>query len=141
MGRREDMKKAVEAGRASKGKPPPKPAKVAAAATPAAKKPNPRSAAARDARAKARGRLPVNTVVAGEWRGDQYYGTFTLYCPRATRLKVFSHYADGLFRLMEEMDVMFWDWMAHPEIDPAIKAELKWSEKDVKPEPYPKEKP
>ncbi len=109
MNKREQMKQAI-AG--AKAKP-----KVAAAATPP--KPPPklstkpkRSAAARDARAKARGRLPVRTAVGAEWTGEKWAGWMKVYWGNGNVMHHIVHEADGLFRLLEEMDVRMWDWIA-----------------------------
>lgn len=123
-------------------KPPPKatpprpnpPAKVAppvaTVATPKEKRGNPRTAKARDARMKTRGRLPDRTMLRCAWDGVRWVGTIELYGSkwRATGgpSHVINLLSDGLFRLMEELDVAFWEWWAKPG-DEAIKALLTFA--------------
>lgn len=102
--------------------------KVAAAATPAKvadgppvpKKPNHRAAKARDERAKKRGRMPVGSTVHAAWDGTKWVGSMVI--PYSGGLggydsRVFTHESDGLFRLMEELDVTFWQWYAKEATD------------------------
>lgn len=138
--KRERMKKAIQenAGKSPAKKVVGLPARVAAAA----KKSNPRTAEARDARAKARGRLPCGWGVEAHWNGKEWVGQARVQYETGSLAPMvaweFTHKSDGLFRLMEEIDVEFWQWAAsHPEDALA----LKWPTEDVKPEPYPKEKP
>lgn len=123
------------------------------------KKPNPRSVKARDLRAKARGRLPVGTRMFTHWAGSIWEGRLIVYTvppgvegygddivnemeydaatvPKAVR--EFVAKADGLFRLMEELDVMFWTWLATVATEEE-KAKLVFAKEPPKPEPYPKE--
>ena len=85
------------------------------------KKPRPdRSAAGRDARVNARGRLPGFSQVvaaydaeAGVWKGS-------LSVPYESpglghSWEQFRHEADGLFRLMEELDGQYRAWLAERE--------------------------
>lgn len=148
MGNRERMKQAL-AGHMAK----PAAAKVTVN-TPAAaaKKVNPRSAAARDARAKARGRLPENTFIAtffanGFWNADMRFGftgDMTEHVGQREamihmeRCKKLTHKADGLFRCLEELDIMFWEWFAAPG-DEDVKKRLVFDTTDHKPEPMPEE--
>lgn len=109
MGKREEMKKAIESARlATAGKPfkyqqgvkPPK---------------SQRSAAARDARSKTRGRLPLDAYFTSldqfERDGKRWWGT-TLIVPNGDGSKEFKHEANGLWQLLEEIDVMYWEWVA-----------------------------
>lgn len=137
-----------------------KKAPVAAAAT-RPKAENPRSAKARDARRERRGRLPQGTQVWAEWDGKEYVGKLYAVGPAPknaiyatggtvlgvvypaaqieylpTPVKEFIHKADGLFRLMEELDVMFWNWLAAPG-DEEIKARLVFAPRPPAPEPWP----
>lgn len=119
---------------------------VAAAATQPAKKakPNPRTAKARDERAKARGRLPLWTQVDAVWNGTCYVGRLIVFeevktTPLQVKLetnlvKSFRHTADGLFRLMEELDVMFWNWFA--TATEAERARLHFAPDPPKPQPW-----
>lgn len=141
MGKKtEDMRNAIRRGQAASGgkkpvKLPPKlpPWQVAAAAT--AKKPNPRSAAARDARAKARGRLPVTTTFTTVYLGrGQHEGAMRV--PYMGVAKEFIRRSDGLFRLIEELDIEFWNWFA--TLDADEKASMEFDTIDAKPEPMPK---
>lgn len=143
MNNRERMKAALSGHKAAKpsGKPP-----AAAAKKPEVpKKPNPRSAAARDARAKARGRLPQESYYESKYLNGQYVGRLVLHTvvlggdPGSNPLvpvKEFRHSADGLFRFMEELDVMFWNWFA-ADGDGEIKRLLTFDPVDRKPEPMP----
>ena len=78
-----------------------------------AKKKNPRSWKSRDARGKTRGRLPDNTLMSGRWSGTEWVGSMEVYTKDGDTLYTLEHQADGLFRLMEEMDIKFWNWFAH----------------------------
>jgi hypothetical protein len=71
---------------------------------------NHRTAKARDARAKARGRLPVKTNLRAAFNGVEWFGELFVDGDAGLWVKTFAHKADGLFRLMEELDIMFWDW-------------------------------
>lgn len=82
---------------------------LAAAATTTSWK-NKRSAKARDARAKARGRLPNATVVTFQWGGAAWNGDMRLFGRFGQSVGHFMHASDGLFRCAEELDVMFWEW-------------------------------
>ncbi len=143
MNKREQMKRAIDDAKKSRPKvaaaATPPPAKVAAAASGGgqndggkteSKKPGKpkRSARARDARAKARGRLPSHTQVIAWWDGNRWVGSILLFTEataekQAEQVRVFKHTSDGLFRLMEELDVMFWEWFTAPG-DEEIKALL-----------------
>lgn len=145
---RDRMKEAVEGHKAQKpqSKPAKKAVKVAAAATPEGpKKPNPRSAAARDARAKARGRLPNMVTVElahcdGLWSGAM---RINYWQPkdgggRSLQSVIFTTRSKGQFETAEALDVLFWAWFVAAGDEP-IKALLEFSKFDVKPEPYPKD--
>lgn len=132
-----------------------KKAKVAAAATPAAPKAtvvpaatdkgpkkersfNHRTSKARDARAKARGRLPVGANFHSAWDGTSHQGS--LVVPLVPELdgrdcKVFVHSTDGLFRLMEELDIMFWAWFVK-EATVEEKAKLVFVTDPPPPQPW-----
>ncbi len=137
--KKDDLKRAIEGGR--KGKMPihgGRAVKVAAAATP--KKVNPRSAAARDARAKQRGRMPVGTTDGAEWDGKTWAGFIKVYWSNGNVMHQILHSADGRFRLAEELDIAFWEWYAKTA-DDKQKAGLTFApEESNRPEPYPKEK-
>lgn len=93
-------------------------AKVAAAATPTLpKKQNPRSAAARDARSKERGRVPLYTTWSLEWMGDRVEGQMQLWDATGELVTSFSHKAEGVFRLLEELDIRFWNWFVKDATD------------------------
>lgn len=148
MSKFEEMRAAIERHAARKNGPPggkpvraappakPKPP-VAAAAKPKSDKPG-RSAKARDERAKRRGRLPFGYSIEAHWyEGGWVAEAKVSYAtgPLAPMVAYDArHRSDGLFRLMEEMDVMFWEWVA---ANPDDAAKLKWPEKDERPEPYP----
>lgn len=127
----------------------------------APKKPtNKRSAKARDLRMKVRGRLPVNAQFFSVWNGVKHEGRLTVYTvppgidnykggdivndmemDEATvpvSVKKFFHKAEGVFRLMEELDVMFWEWYAKVATAEE-KAKLVFAPDPGRPEPYPKE--
>lgn len=123
MGKREEMKKAIEKIKAEGKK-----IKLATAAMKAAKlfayqkgvKPpkSQRSAAARDARAKTRGRLTGGSYFEATYSSANKRWNGSLYVALAEPVsgpedyKVFSHGAPGLFQLLEELDVMYWEWVA-----------------------------
>lgn len=112
---------------------------VAAAATP--KKPkkekdNPRSYKARDARSKTRGRLPVNATVTAVWMGSEWRGGLDIYKENDELIKRIRHQAEGLFRLMEELDIMFWEWFAK-EASAEEKARLVFAPHPPEPAPWP----
>lgn len=126
---------------AGRGKAKPVPEKVAAAATvtpPVPKKVNPRSAAARDERAKKRGRLPQDTRVYAEVRDSVWNGRMFVLGEGNAVIKSFSSSGTGQFETLEKLDVMFWDWFTSGA-DELSKASLVWHAEDVKPDPYPKE--
>lgn len=131
MTNREKMKAALVAAAAAKGKPPPP---AAAATVPKRKKPS-RSAPARDARAWARGRLPRETHVSAVWTGKMWAGSLTAYGADGVAVFRVSMARDGQFRLMEEMDVLFWEWFASPEAVSEGKDRLVFA-----PDPQPPEK-
>lgn len=143
---------------ANRPKPAPKPhAPVAAAATPKPKKANPRSAKARDERANVRGRLPICTFSSQHWDGENYTGVLVVNEPppgveafgdivndkewdqatKPRRVKAFHHKADGLFRLMEELDIMFWEWYAKESTSEERKR-LKFAQNPPAPAPFPR---
>ena len=138
MNRREEMKRAIEQHKAVS---PPKAAKkvilkVAAAATKKVRN-NPRSAKARDARAKARGRLPTGTTISTEFNGKDWDGELCVFDTDGRLMHSIIHRAEGHFRLSEELDVHFWNWFSQQP--PIIKAQMAFSTESPKPEPYPKE--
>lgn len=123
----------------------------------AIKKVNPRSAKARDARALARGRLPIGTAWTTRWDGQVVTGVLCLFTvppgieayggdivndfemDEATKpklVKAFNTQGDGVFRVMEELDVMFWNWFAAAG-DEAAKARLVFSPNPPAPAPMP----
>lgn len=96
---------------------------------PAMPRPSERSAAARDARAKVRGRLPVNSAYSAAWTGAAWSGLLVLRAGLLGRhVKTFQHSAEdgGLFRTLEELDIKFWEWFAAPG-DEAVKALLQFA--------------
>lgn len=146
MGKRDDMKKAIRKAQAA-----PKTAKVtvnlptpvAAAANLAEPKPpkkeNPRSSMARDARAKKRGRLPECTRIEASFAAGTWLGKVFVHDKNANCIMYFEHAADGLFRLMEELDVRFWQWFISLGEESDIKKSLVFApHKSNKPEPMPK---
>lgn len=124
MTRREQMKAAVAGALAAKAvadkaaaKEAAKPA-VASDAKPAVpKKPKvERSAKARDARAADRGRLPSGSKFETEYDGDkkEWSGKLLVFTEEMFGTPVymtFHHKAEGVFRLLEELDVMYWEWV------------------------------
>lgn len=129
---------------------------VAAAATPKKKKNNYRTAKARDLRTKSRGRMPVNTELWSAWDGNKWVGKlYVRTVPPGVgnsedivndmeweeavvpkKVKEFNHEADGLFRLMEELDIMFWEWLAK-EATADQKARLVFAPDPPVPAPWP----
>ena len=122
--------------------------KVAAAATPKKEnrskpraryvKDHPRSANAREERMKTRGRLPDRTTATATYLTGRWYGNITVWDSKCSAVRSFLHEAEGLFRLMEELDVMFWEWYAQRATD-AEKARLVFAPllPESAPEPYP----
>lgn len=164
MGKREEMRRAIEANKSAKSAAGKRGAElgkqivqnikkglegvpvVAAAATP--KKPNPRSAKARDLRMKHRGRLPNMThweighhecvlsveMNVGYWipnpepgNGGKLYQSVS-----------FRHGAKGLFEALEAIDVKFWKWLADPA-NKEIASKFEFPKSDIKPDVFPKE--
>lgn len=102
---------------------------AATGTTTAPPKPGERSAEARDARAKARGRLPAGTVIHGAWVGATWIMTMSIRAGVLHPcLKSFTHSAPdgGLFRTLEELDIRFWEWFAS-DADKEIKAVLHFA--------------
>ena len=95
---------------AIKNRPPLKKPSLLHKPTAAAKKHNPRTFKARDERAKKRGRLPTNVRVEATWDGEKWVGLIECREPDMYPIIVLGHQADGLFRLMEELDIKFWQW-------------------------------
>lgn len=119
-------------------KPPALPkSQVVAASTQEPKKPNPRTSRARDERSAKRGRLPERTLVGATFDGSgQWLGHMTLWdCKGNGPIKTFLHEADGLFRLMEELDIQFWNWFA-TKVDDEIKAKLVFLSQPPAPAPF-----
>lgn len=142
MGNRDRMKKAIEERAKKKpgakpvAKPDPK-AVVEAAST--QKRPNWRSARARDARAKERGRLPHGTRIETTYLGRGVVsGVMTVPALDSgeTMFSV-SLSGDGHFELSERLDVAFWEWMASPDGD-AARPYLTFDDGDYPPEPMKK---
>lgn len=143
----EAMRKAIqEKPRTQPDRPPQsnKTGKVAAAVTPAGpKKPrriNPRSAPARDLRAKTRGRLPDYTTFDAEWNGKEWSGELAVwvrlpYINERVLEMSFIGTADGLFRLAEELDIKFWEWYAKEATDEQ-KTRLVFAPESPAPAPY-----
>lgn len=105
----------------------------AAAAVPP--EPSERSAAARDARAKARGRLPVGSWATVVWNGADWIAVLNVVCAVETLAgrteavaKSLTHSAPdgGLFRTLEELDIKFWEWFAS-DADKEVKAMLHFA--------------
>lgn len=105
----------------------------AAAAVPP--KPSDRSAEARDARAKTRGRLPVGSWATATWSGVAWLAVLNVVCTVETIAgrtevvaKSFTHSAPdgGLFRTLEELDIQFWEWFAS-DADKEVKAMLHFA--------------
>lgn len=121
---------------------PPKTDKVAAkpvatvATSPFPKKKNPRTVKAREARAAQRGRLPNDTSINTRWNGTRWSGMMALRKVNVfVPIKELVHETDGLFRLMEELDIMFWNWMA-TKGDEDIKALLVFAPNPPVPAPW-----
>lgn len=107
-------------------------AKLAAGKQKKCKKAYRRSARARDLRMATRGRLPNGVEVTARYYGGKWAGVMRVICPSdRSKDEVFEHLADGLFRLMEELDVKFWEWCA---LNPDRATGLRWGA-SVPPEP------
>lgn len=137
-----DVKAAAAKGKPHRAGNARKPQLPVAAAAKKHKKQNPRSAKARDERAKRRGRLPKGVTLSVEWDGLEancWHGEMTLWGPTAINtgepVKTFQHKADGLFRLCEELDIMFWNWLSSPG-DEDIKAKLVFAPEPPVPEKF-----
>jgi len=100
---------------------------------PAPRKPNWRSARARDERAARRGRAPIGYWVEAYWDGLRWNGVATVQTANEATVYTQTHSADGLFRLMEELDVKFWEWFAQAQ--PDVRAALRFAESPPAPEP------
>lgn len=68
-----------------------------------------RSKAAREARAKTRGRVPHKTKILATWYEamGKWGGIMTV-----SNGPSISHEAPGVFQLLEELDIMYWEWVA-----------------------------
>lgn len=143
MTRREKMQRAIESARAAA--PVPKVAPKAASdatgagsgAAPKAAPEGPqkppkvkRTSAARDARARARGRLPDRSSFKVEYDAQSATWVGSLVVPvggdffHGLELR---HRADGVFRLLEEIDAFYWELigkLAQGEPHPAGKVEV-----------------
>lgn len=73
-----------------------------------------RTAAARDARMPTRGRLPVRTMFQHvKFLGDRWTGEMKVPIDNEEQeWKTFTGEAPGVFQLLEELDVMYWEWVA-----------------------------
>ncbi len=100
------------------------PLPVAAAKTKKERKPRKdgRSPKARDARMKTRGRLPAGSEFKDvKWDGDQWRGRLVVPLPLSSGPPEvgsdFRGRADGLFALLESLDVMYWECIAKEEAE------------------------
>ena len=91
-----------------------------------------RSAKARDERHRKRGRLPDGSHFRQTWNGMSWQCELWIVGTHGTGVKGFNYSSDGLFRALERLDVMFWEWYS-TEAPDDVKAKLKWS-KSSKPQ-------
>lgn len=114
MTKRELMAKALEDQKKKKNppKPPPAPVKVFKVGEKPPKKQ--RSKESREARAKTRGRLPERSMFQHvKFGGDRWYGQLMVPLDeKQEQWKTFTHDAPGVFQLLEELDIMYWSWVA-----------------------------
>lgn len=83
-----------------------------------------RSAKARDARLKMRGRLPAGAFLVQSWNGEAWVVRMTIYTNTPGKLYSKSLSGDKVFDLIENLDVAYWEWYAMtPDADP-VKASI-----------------
>lgn len=95
--RKEQMLAAIANRRAATGPPPKK-----------------HSAQARDAKHRARGRLPDGSTFCVRYSAASktWSGTLEVLASDASPAYNAGHTADGVFRLLEELDIMYWEQVA-----------------------------
>lgn len=114
MTKRELMAKALEDQKKKKNPPKPPPAPVKAFKVGEKPPKKQRSKESREARAKTRGRLPAAaqfvTIMRedGKWDGWLWIPIG----PKKSDVMEFHHIAPGVFQLLEDLDIMYWEWVA-----------------------------
>lgn len=121
MPSKDELRKAIENGRKKSAKPvqapkpkvpPTKPKPFVAGEKPSKRQ---RSAAARDARMKTRGRLPNTASVEAVWdsKNGEWFGHIVVPVQDPAGIMTqFTARKPGLFELCEALDVLYWEWVA-----------------------------
>lgn len=114
MTNRELMAKALEEQKKKKNppKPPPTPVKAFKVGEKPPKKQ--RSKESREARAKTRGRLPAGCRFELEWNHEKqnWKGRLSFTEGDGLYTRNIFHEAPGVFQLLEELDIIFWERVA-----------------------------